>query len=305
VGSDRLTRIGRLAAVARGLEREGVYNGAKLARAALQRELLLEADSRLAELGAGLVDEAVDLADELTAQDGDAFAAGLIAAAHALHDGTTLSLAEAPPAHTCRSCGALFVGPAIPRSCPTCEAPDSSFLEHLPVWYLEPADAPRVLDMLAETPRRIEEGLSGHDDADLGLLPAPGEWSARDTLEHLVSTEQLLAERVARLLSEADPDLQARAMWAETVTSDEASVRTGEPATVLLARYLELRGATLERLGGLDERQWQRSGRHPEWGRVTVLSQAAYFARHETSHLAQLLAATEGRVPGRPRLSGA
>ncbi|MCJ7710829.1 MAG: hypothetical protein MUQ32_08350, partial [Chloroflexi bacterium] len=36
----RLERIGRLAAVARGLEREGAYNGAKLARVALQRELV-------------------------------------------------------------------------------------------------------------------------------------------------------------------------------------------------------------------------------------------------------------------------
>ena len=33
----RLERIGRYAAVARGLEREGAYNAAKLLRAALQR----------------------------------------------------------------------------------------------------------------------------------------------------------------------------------------------------------------------------------------------------------------------------
>jgi hypothetical protein len=305
MASDRLTRIGRLAAVARGLEHEGVYNGAKLARAALQRELLLEADSRLEALGAGLVDEVAHLVDELSADDGAAFAAGLSAAARALRDGTTLPLDEAPTAHTCRSCGALFVGLATPRACPTCEAPDSSFMEHLPVWYLEPADAPRVLAMLTETPVRIEEGLRGHDDEALARVPAPGEWSARDTLEHVLFTEQLLAERAARLLSEDDPDLQARAMWAETAASDEGSMPTDELASVLLSRYLALRRSTLERLGSLAGEQWQRAGRHPEWGRVTVLSQAAYFARHETSHLAQLLAATEGRVPGQPRPIGA
>lgn len=112
---------------------------------------------------------------------------------------------------------------------------------------------------------------------------------------------------LSRVGDVAWPDVAGapRAMWAEVAGSDEGSAPTGEPATVLLARYLELRRATLKRLRGLEGEQWQRAGRHPEWGRVTVLSQAAYFARHETSHLAQLLAATEGRVPGRPRLSGA
>jgi hypothetical protein len=304
MASDRLTRIGRLAAIARGLEREGVYNGAKLARAALQSELLLEADARLAENDAGLADEVADFGAELTAQHGPAFAAGFSAAARALRDATTLSLVDAPPAYTCRACGALFLGPAIPGTCPTCEAPGSSFMEHLPVWYLEPADAPGVLAMLTDTPRRVEEGLRGADDESLARSPAPGEWSARDTLEHIAFTERLLAERVARLLTEEDPDLQARAMWAETATSDDGSVPTGEPATLLLARYLGLRRATLERLGSLGVEEWQRAGRHPEWGRVTVLSQAAYFARHETSHLAQLLAATEGRVPGQLPPSG-
>jgi hypothetical protein len=286
--SDRLTRIGRLAAIARGLEREGVYNGAKLARAALQSELLLEADARLAEIDTGLADEVADIGAELTAQHGPVFAAGLIAAARSLRDATTLPLVDAPPAYTC----------------PTCEAPHPSFMEHLPVWFLEPADAPGVLAMLADTPRRVEEGLRGADDESLARSPAPGEWSARDTLEHITFTERLLAERVARLLTEEDPNLQARAMWAETATSDDGSVPTGEPATLLLARYLGLRRATLERLGSLGVEEWQRAGHHPGWGRVTVLSQAAYFARHETSHLAQLLAATEGRVPGQLPPSG-
>ena len=49
---------------------------------------------------------------------------------------------------------------------------------------------------------------------------------------------------------------------------------------------------------------WQRPGRHPEWGPVTVLSQASYFARHQAAHQAQLAAAVEGRVPGEPRKPG-
>ena len=54
----RLARIGRLAAVAQGLEREGAYNGAKLLRAALESELVrynnVEAPSGGADVAAAL-----------------------------------------------------------------------------------------------------------------------------------------------------------------------------------------------------------------------------------------------------------
>lgn len=42
---DRLVRIGRLLAVARGLAKEGAYNGAKLVRAAASREAVRLAEA--------------------------------------------------------------------------------------------------------------------------------------------------------------------------------------------------------------------------------------------------------------------
>jgi hypothetical protein len=299
MATDRLARIGRLAMLARGLEREGVYNGAKLARALLERELLHHADALFAARPGALADDVAALRAELADEGGEeGLLAALAATEVACRDGATLSLAEAPPAHSCRACGELFITLDPPGACPTCEAPALSFREHLPVWYLEPAEPATVLGALADTPTRVRDALAGRDDAALSASPSPGEWSARDTLEHLAFTEQLLEERVSRLLDEDDPDLRARAMWAETTTSDEGSARTGEPTSVLLARYLSMRTATLGRLRRLEPAQWQRPGRHPEWGRVTVLGQAAYFARHEASHLAQLAAAAEGRLPG-------
>ncbi len=106
---------------------------------------------------------------------------------------------------------------------------------------------------------------------------------------------------MGRLLAEDEPDLAGRAVWAETPASDEGSVRSGEPAGVLFERYRELRGATVKQLRDREESGWRRAGHHAEWGRVTVLSQAAYFARHQASHMAQIAAAAEGRVPGQGR----
>jgi hypothetical protein len=294
----RLDRIGRLAALARGLEREGGYNGAKLARAALERELVLYADAALPLGGEALAEAVERVCDDLASDYPQAFLASLVAAGAAARKGTTLSLDQAPPVRTCRVCGELLLGVDVPASCPTCESPALSFREHLPIWFLEPAEPGMVLAALATGPGRIAAALQGDDDEALALPPASGEWSVREALEHLLYAEQLMAERVVRLLTEDGPDLVPRAVWSETPASDEGTTRTGESARRLFERYRELRHGTVERLRGLDEAAWGRAGHHPEWGRVTVLSQAGYFCRHEASHLAQVAAAAQGRVPG-------
>ncbi len=295
----RLERIGRYAAVARGLEREGAYNAAKLLRAALQRELVRYAEQEGPSGGTAAADALASLVSDL----GDELAPGVEPLLRPLPDairaGHTIPLRDAPRVHVCRVCGETFLGDEVPATCPTCEAPALSFHEELPVWYLGPADRGAILGALVGGPRHLERALEGRTDEALARPPAPGEWSARQALEHLLFCEELLARRIGRLLDEEEPDLAAAAVWADTPASDEGTAETGEPASVIAARIAELRHATVGRLASLPESSWGRGGTHPEWGRVTVLSQAAYFARHEASHLAQLVAAAEGRLPGR------
>ena len=301
---DVLRRIGRLAAVARALEREGGYNGAKLVRTALDRELTRYAEAASNEVahGEGALDALRAVATELEAAGHPRALADAVRAAadDAVRNGGTITLAAAPRAHTCRFCGEVFLGERVPPACPACDAPALSYREQLPVWYLDPADPGTILAELASGPRRVAAALDGRDDEALARAPRPGEWSARETLEHLVFAEGLFAERIPRLLTEDEPDLVARAVWMETPPSDEGTAATGETASALAAEQRRLREATVARLTDLDAAAWARAGRHPEWGRVTVLSQAAYFVRHEASHLAQLAAAARGRVPGDP-----
>lgn len=295
---ERLERIGRLAAVARGLEREGAYNGAKLVRVALQRELHCFAETESPTGG----EAAAAAVEALVADVGPDLPPSLVSylrdVGPAVRAGRTISLDEAPRGRVCRVCGEIFLGDAVPVACPSCEAPAISFHEELPVWYLEPADRGAILAALAAGPRHLDAAIAGRADEALGRPPAAGAWSATQTLEHLLFTEELLATRIERLLGEDEPDLAAAAIWADTPASDEGTAATGETAKVLAQRIRELRHEVVERLAGLDEADWARAGCHPEWGRVTVLSQAAYFARHEASHLAQLVAAADGRVPG-------
>ena len=202
-------------------------------------------------------------------------------------------------------CGELFIA-TTPRAGPTCEAPPLAFREQVPVWYLDPITTSEATAVLAAGAERLAGLIRGRSTGELVQPPRPGEWSARETLEHLLGAEELLAERIERLLAETEPDLAARSVdevRPTGVASDEdatSGVASRLDTWAMLERYLLLRRATLGRLAALAPEDWDRGGRHAEFGRVTILSQAGYFARHEANHTAQLAAAIQGRIPGEP-----
>lgn len=296
---ERLVRVGRLAAVAQGLEREGAYNGAKLVRAALESELVRYTSAEAPSGGEAVADSLRALVVEIGATLPPAVAELLPAIADHVRAGRTIPLTDAPRTHVCRACGEVFLGDGLPSMCPTCEAPPLSFREMLPIWYLDPATPEHLLQGLDAGRRQILAAVHDRSDDALGVQPAPGEWSARQTLEHLLFAEGLFAERIGRLLDEDEPDLAARAVWAETPASDEGTAATEFTASQLATQIADLRSATTDRLRALPAEAWNRAGMHPEWGRVTVQTQTSYFGRHMASHMAQLTAAADGRLPGR------
>lgn len=284
-----------LARLARSLAAGGIYNGAKLVRALIDRELARAGVALLHTREAGAA--VARLADRLEARAEDpGLVAALRAAADAAANERPLPQAEAPRTWTCRTCGRISLA-SVPAWCPGCEAPAEAAREQIPVWYLEPMDPADALAGLEGGLVTLEGLVGGRPDDALAIPPRRGEWSVRETLQHLVAAERLLATRVPRLLEETDPELSAVAAWV-LPASDEATTPTELPASALLAQIREMRHGTLERLRGLEPRDWARTGRHPEWGTVTVTSQAAYFARHLQSHLAQVRSAADGRVPG-------
>jgi hypothetical protein len=291
--------ITELARVARGLEAGGIYNGAKLVRALIDRELA-RAGFATPLAGAELATAVAGIADRLAiVGDNPALVGALRAAADAAGSEAPLALADAPRTWSCRICGRISLG-AVPAWCPTCEAPAAQAREQVPAWYLEPILPSEALVQLEAGLAALEGIVAVCPLAVLDKAPRPGEWSVRETLQHLVTAEELLFARIPRLLEEDDPELVATAAWV-LPPSDEAAGSSDLSARELLDRLRSMRLATIARLGAISDSAWQRPGRHPEWGAVTVTSQAGYFARHLWSHLAQVRAAAEGRVPGEMR----
>jgi uncharacterized damage-inducible protein DinB len=270
----------RLARAAASLEAGGLYGGGKLLRGAAFALTTRDAYAAGPLIGPDLLAELDALREALRAAGmPDAFFDALTAARAAQADGRELTLAEAPALFVCRTCGTLVLE-AAPDRCPTCGERAITFREFTPTYFLDPLPVPLLLHTLESAEGELRALVAGLSDAQMNHPPLPTEWSVRDVLSHLLFTEQLLAERVRLLLTEDDPDLAGAAVW--TYSADP------RPAGELLDAYAEIRGRTLAALRALPAEAWERSGRHSEFGRVTVRQQASYFAKHERHHFPQI-----------------
>lgn len=284
---DLLLRTIRLA---RELEKGGFYNAAKLFwAAAFSHEIRATNAMSLAGQPNGLLDEMDAVIATLLAAGSDpAVIAAMRSGMGGVQENRTISWEEVPAVVVCRVCGAIRLGDAAP--CPACGADALTLRQVTPIWFFDPLSPAQVLAALESGPAALSAFVDGLSDAQLNHPPAPGEWSIRETLWHLLVAEQLFAGRVQKLLAEENPVLSGMASWA---VSGEGQLSAHD----ILGRHYALRQGTLSRLRGMAAGDWWRTGFHEEWGQVTLLQQAIYFARHERSHFAQIAGARQAAGP--------
>jgi hypothetical protein len=90
--------------------------------------------------------------------------------------------------------------------------------------------------------------------------------------------------RIHLMLENDNPRLESKAVfeWAERegampeTTADE------------YATYDRSRARTLALLESMSPGDWQRTGEHEEFGKLTIQNQVSYFAVHELTHMPQI-----------------
>jgi len=146
-------------------------------------------------------------------------------------------------------------------------------------------DLAETIDLLERTPTALDRLLRGTSPEWHARDEGPETWSAFEVVGHLVHGED--ADWIPRALSilehgESRPfepfdrfaQLRLYADW---------------PLDRLLDRFAELRAESLAILRGwnLTEAQLDLTGRHPEFGAVTLRQLLATWAVHDLNHLVQ------------------
>jgi len=146
----------------------------------------------------------------------------------------------------------------------------------------------QVLVLLAETPPRIAVCTAGLTPAQLHTAPAHDEWSANDVLAHLRSCADVWGDCIRTIISEDKPTLRAvnPTSWIDNTDYRELEFRSSFDA------FIAQRAALLAILKPLPSESWSRAATVTGAGRIlerTVLFYAQWLARHERSHVRQVV----------------
>ncbi len=134
--------------------------------------------------------------------------------------------------------------------------------------------------MLCATPQRWISLADTTPDDVLERPPAPGEWSARECLGHLLDAERgVFPVRLRAFL--AGQDFQAFNPDAEGSPVEQRSTRE------MAAEFARLRAASLTELAALTDGDLARTARHSELGEVTLSQMVHEWVAHDLMHTVQ------------------
>jgi len=160
-----------------------------------------------------------------------------------------------------------------------------------------PRSNAQVLELLAETPVRLQALAAGCTPAHLGTAPEPGEWSFHEVLAHLRACADVWGGSIERILAEDTPAFQ----YLSPRTWIRKTGYLDEEFAAALAAFTAQRAGLIARLEPLPPEAWQRTATVTKSGKPrveTVRSYAEGMADHELAHLdqvARLVAAVSHR----------
>ena len=277
-GTDTLVH---LLSLALRLEGEGQYNLAKIARATA------DSLSRRAAWGLNSPSDKATLANDIervaaSLDDADlqtAFRAG----ASALATGRLPLIHETPHPYVCSTCGHLTLA-NTPEKCPDCGAWGGTFQWFPPVYWLEVFDPQESLERLRKTPLEVAALLDGLSEEAMNQPAEDGGWAIRNIVSHLRDAQGVIAFRIDLFLKEENPVLESKAVFAWARDENERPPSTRE----IFDAYQSSRREMIAKLEAIPFADWWRTGRHEEFGMVSIKQQVSYFASHELTHLPQI-----------------
>jgi hypothetical protein len=126
-----------------------------------------------------------------------------------------------------------------------------------------------------------------------GVAPAPGAWSAREVLGHLVEADRRgFVGRIRAVVAKDRPTFQT---WDQPAVAAERKDAERDSET-LIAEFLAGRERDLDDVAGLDAASCARTGFHPVVGELSAWDLLHEWVHHDREHLAQIMSVTQSLV---------
>ncbi len=141
-----------------------------------------------------------------------------------------------------------------------------------------------ALKRLAATGRRLEKLFSKPTAKRISARPAPGKWSPKEILCHLTDCEIVYGLRYRKIVSEPGGALVAfdQEAWARSLNYRE------QPVKQAMGTFKVIRDGNLNLLKSLPKSAWNKAGKHPDYGPLTLRQIVIHIADHDKNHLAQM-----------------
>ncbi|NOT02448.1 MAG: DUF664 domain-containing protein [Phycisphaerales bacterium] len=130
----------------------------------------------------------------------------------------------------------------------------------------------------ADVPRQAFAGLTREQRI---AFPVPGTWSIQQIVVHLMESDLVASYRMKRVIAEDNPamDCYAEAAFAQRLFYDDIDL---EDVCEIFKRHRRIMTIILRRLALAD---FQRVGRHPESGTVSLDTLVRVYVHHLDHHM--------------------
>jgi hypothetical protein len=140
------------------------------------------------------------------------------------------------------------------------------------------------VEVMATTPDAIRKVIVGLTERQLATKPAPGKWSMKEIVAHLLDGEVVLGARYRMIAAHDRPPLAGYDQDAFVEKLGPLRAKTID----LVDDFAMMRAVNLGLLDRLPRDAWDRVGLHAERGEESIRSMVTMYAGHDRIHLGQI-----------------
>lgn len=148
------------------------------------------------------------------------------------------------------------------------------------------ADIAELLVRFRRGPELLAALLTGAAGREFDFAPAPGKWSIRQIMAHLVDSEMMGASRFRQTIAEDNPTLSA---WNQDAWAERLDYARRKPSDCM-ETFRRVRRENFELLEGTPPEAFARTCVHPKRGSMTLAELLQLYTEHAEKHAAQIKA---------------